>query len=69
MDHSFQRGSDLSMGDVLHLNHKREWCSNGAGPNAFKGDSIGGLWSEKNIYGKQSKLSILGLFIWTIAKP
>ncbi|XP_027912002.1 RING-H2 finger protein ATL52-like [Vigna unguiculata] len=33
MDHSFQRGSGLSVADVLHLNQEREGCSNGAGPS------------------------------------
>ena len=33
MDHSFQRGSGLSITDVLHVNQEHKGCSNGAGPS------------------------------------
>ena len=44
MDHSFQRGSGLSIADVLHVNQEHEGCSNGAGPS-------------KNSRGESSKSS------------
>ena len=56
MDHSFQRGSGLSITDVLHVNQEHEGCSNGAGPS-------------KNSRGESSKSSYRRRVLHCVLSP
>ena len=56
MDHSFQRGSGLSIADVLHVNQEHEGCSNGAGPS-------------KNSRGESSKSSYRRKVLHCVLSP